>query len=80
MTVLHENPEYYIQQCHKCGAILKYSLNDIHVAYEDFFIEGFDLPWIASDDSIVCACCKSVLTATKQWFYDPFLLQKLLSH
>lgn len=76
MTVLHERPENYIQQCDKCSAVLKYSLNDIHIAYEQFFVDNCDLPWIASFDSIVCPCCKNLLPATKQWLYDAFLPQK----
>lgn len=75
MTVLYDSPEYYIQRCDKCGAVLKYSLHDIHIAYEPFSIDGVE--YIASDDTICCPCCKSILTATKNWFYDAFLPQKL---
>lgn len=77
MTVLHESPEYYIQQCNECGAVLKYSLHDIHIANEQFFVD--DQPWLASYDAIVCPCCKRLLVATKNWFYDAFLPQKPLA-
>lgn len=76
MTVLHESPEYYIQQCDKCGAVLKYSLHDIHIAEKPFFVNNDESPWYASFDAIVCPCCKSMLVATKNWFYDAFLPQK----
>lgn len=74
MTVLRESHECYIQQCNECGAVLKYSLHDIHIANETFFID--DQPWVASYDTIVCPCCKRPLVATKNWFYDVFLPQK----
>lgn len=74
MTVLHESHECYIQQCNECGAVLKYSLHDIHIANEPFFVD--DQQWGASYDAIVCPCCKRLLVATKNWFYDAFLPQK----
>lgn len=77
MTVLHESPEYYIQQCKDCGAILKYSLHDINAGGQPFWIEGEMCA--AAYDSIVCPCCQAIIPATKQWFYDAFLPQKSLT-
>ena len=75
MEVLHESPEYYIQQCRNCGAVLKYSLNDIYIADHPFSVKGKE--YISSEDAIVCPCCQTILPANKQWFYDAFLSQKL---
>lgn len=77
MTVLHESPEYYIQQCSNCGAILKYSLHDVNVGAQPFWVKGQIC--VAAYDSIVCPCCQTILPATKQWFYDAFLPQKSLT-
>ena len=74
MTVLHESPEHYIQQCERCGAILKYSLHDINIGAQPFWSKGQIT--VASYDSIICPCCQEILPATKQWLYDTFLLQK----
>ena len=77
MTILHDSPEHYIQQCSDCGAVLKYSSHDIHVGAQPFFNKGQIC--VAAYDAIVCPCCKTILPATKQWFYEAFLPQKLVT-
>ena len=74
MEILYESPNCYIQQCHECGAVFKYSLCDIHVNGKPHFVDG--QMRTTSFASICCPCCSEILPATKQWFYDAFLPQK----
>ena len=74
MTILHESPEYYIQQCSECGAVLKYSKNDILVAYKEHYLG--DHMFVADVDHIYCPCCKTPIQATKEYFYQ-FMLKNL---
>ena len=78
MTVLHESPEHYIQQCQECGAVLKYSLLDIHIEADPYYDESGEIIYIAGFDSIMCPCCKKVIPATKEWFYEsPYTMMAL---
>lgn len=70
MTVLHESPEYYIQQCQECGAVLKYSPHDIHIMADPYYDEHGEIIYMAGFDSIMCPCCEKVIPATKEWFYE----------
>jgi hypothetical protein len=70
MIVLQESPEYFIQQCEECGAILKYSLHDIHPEAAPYYDEDGEIKCIAGFESIMCPCCKEVIPATKTWFYE----------
>ena len=70
MTVLQESPEYFIQQCKECGAVLKYSLHDIHTEADPYCDEHGDIIYMAGFDSIMCPCCEKVIPATKEWFYE----------
>lgn len=74
MKVLHESPECYIQQCNKCGAVLQYSLCDIHIKEKLYPVNGQEI--MTGFDSIVCPCCQEILLATKEWFYGEFSPQK----
>jgi hypothetical protein len=69
MTVLQESPECFIQQCKECGAILKYSLHDIHPEAVPYFNEDGEQTYCAGFESIMCPCCKHVIPVTKEWFY-----------
>ena len=69
MIVLKESPECFIQQCKECGAILQYSLHDIHPEAVPYFNEDGEQTYVAGYESIMCACCKKVIPATKEWFY-----------
>lgn len=70
MTVLQESPECYIQQCQECGAVLKYSKHDIHIEADPYYDDNGDIIYIAGFDSIMCPCCKKVILAAKEWFYE----------
>ena len=78
MTVLQESPECFIQQCQKCRAVLRYSLNDIHIEADPYYDENGGKIFIAGYDSIMCPCCKEVIPATKEWFYEsPYTMMAL---
>ncbi len=78
MTVLYESPECYIQQCKECGAVLKYSLNDIHIEADPYYDDNGEITYMAGFDSIMCPCCKKVIPATKEWFYEsPYTMMAL---
>lgn len=70
MTVLQESPECFIQQCKECGAVLKYSLHDIHPEAVPYYDENGEITYIAGFESILCPCCEHVIPATKEWFDD----------
>ena len=70
MTILHESPECYVQQCSKCGAVFKYSLCDIHIDGIPHYKANGECIGVACFDSICCPCCETILPATKEWFYD----------
>lgn len=74
MTILHESPECYIQQCSECGAVLKYSKNDIYIADKLHEFEDGE-SYYASFDFIRCPACGQVLMSTKEWLYDQFNLK-----
>ena len=65
MTVIERSCECYIQQCRKCGAVLRYSMNDIHVKDKPFRIANDVLPYITSFDGIVCPQCGEILEANR---------------
>ena len=78
MTVLQESPEVYIQQCKECGAILKYSLNDIKPEAVPYYDDNGKIIYVAGYDSIICPCCKKIIPATKEWFYEsPYFIMAL---
>ena len=78
MTVLQESPECYIQQCQKCGAVLKYSPHDIHIEADPYYNENGEIIYMAGFDSIMCPCCKKVIPATREWFYEsPYAMMAL---
>ena len=75
MTVLQESPECFIQQCEECGAVLKYSLHDIHAEAHPYYDEYGKIMHIAGFESIMCPCCNEVIPATKEWFYEsPYVI------
>lgn len=69
MTVLQESPECFIQQCKECGAVLKYSLHDIHPEAVPYYNSDGKMTYVAGFESILCPCCENVIPATKEWFY-----------
>lgn len=69
MTVLQESPEVYIQQCKECGAVLKYSLHDIHPEAVPYYDKDGEIIYVAGFESIMCPCCNKVMPVTKEWFY-----------
>ena len=78
MTVLQESPEVYIQQCKECGAVLKYSLNDIHPEAVPYYDDNGEIIYMAGFESIMCPCCEKVIPATKEWFYEsPYTMMAL---
>lgn len=75
MTVLQESPECFIQRCEECGAVLKYSFDDIHAEAHPYYDEHGKITYIADFESIMCPCCKEVIPATKEWFYEsPYVI------
>lgn len=66
MTVLKESPEAYIQQCKWCGAVLKYSLHDIHPEAIPHFNKNGKFIGHAGFESILCPCCENILPAVKE--------------
>ena len=79
MEILAKAPEYYIQQCSKCGAVLKYSKCDIHVAYVPFYAaDGTE--WKCSFDSIMCPSCNSPIEAKREWLIEIGWIKKLIEN
>lgn len=66
MTVVERSDECYIQQCRECGAVLRYSMNDIHIKEKPFRVSNDGLPYVVSFDSIVCPQCGEILEATRR--------------
>lgn len=79
MEVLTKAPECYIQQCVRCGAVLKYSKCDIHVADVPFFTED-GTQYRCSFDSIVCPSCDNPIEAERTWFIEVEWIKKLLDN
>lgn len=76
MKILHESPDCYIQQCSECGTVMQYSMNDILIKNK-IYIHPMDgnKTFCASYDQIICPHCCAILPATKEWFYNHFLLK-----
>ena len=70
MTVLQESPEVFIQQCKECGAVLKYSLHDIHPEDVPHLNKNGQLIGHVGFESILCPCCENIIPANKERFYD----------
>lgn len=68
MTVLQTSPEYYIQQCSGCGAVLKYSKHDIYIGNTVHHIQETDTSFWTRNDSIICPVCGYIQDATKERF------------
>lgn len=73
MQILKEAPEWYIQHCEHCGAVLKYSECDIHVKNVPFYIKnknGENIRFQYVCDTFICPCCNKINEAERKWFYE----------
>lgn len=75
MHILNECPEYYIQKCAACGAILQYSQDDILVKNK-IHINNTGT-FYSNKDHIVCAACGKILQVTANNAY--VLIEKSLT-
>lgn len=79
MEILAKAPECYIQQCDRCGAVLRYSKCDITLANIPFYVDNGD-KWLCTYDSIICPSCGEALEAKREWFIDIGWIKKLLEN
>ena len=79
MKVLHESIGAYVKKCENCGAVLQYSLHDIHSEETPHFNKDGKLIGYAGFESILCHCCDSIIPASREGVYDiKSLLDKLI--
>lgn len=69
MKILRDSADSYILKCSNCDGVFLYSLHDIHAPAVPHFNKSGKMIGMAGFDTVLCPCCETILSATKEPYY-----------